>query len=213
MNTCPLCHGHTLVAYHQDKKRAYLQCQDCALVSVPAEFYLSRDAEKAEYDKHENDPHDLGYQGFLDRTLAPLLARFPTSALGLDFGCGEGQALSLMAKARGYSMKNYDLYYANHPEVLARQYDFITLTEVIEHVSDASALLSQLDSLLKPTGILAVMTKRVQSPAAFSTWHYKNDPTHINFYSEATFAWIAAYYGWQLEVIDKDVVFFIKKSA
>ncbi|MGL5728245.1 MAG: methyltransferase domain-containing protein, partial [Plesiomonas sp.] len=85
-----------------------------------------------------------------------------------------------------------------------------TLTEVIEHVSDAHALLGQLDQLLKAEGILAVMTKRVQNPTAFATWHYKNDPTHINFYSEATFAWLAQHYGWRLELIDKDVVFLHK---
>ncbi|MCL1120828.1 class I SAM-dependent methyltransferase [Shewanella seohaensis] len=207
MNTCPLCHSADLVAYHQDKRRRYQQCQQCALVSVPAEFYLSPEAEKAEYDKHENHPQDLGYQQFLDRTLAPLLSRFAPTALGLDFGCGEGKALSLLAQTRGYRVENYDLYYANHPELLTRQYDFVTLTEVIEHVSDADALLTLLNTLLKPKGILAVMTKRVLNPTAFSTWHYKNDPTHINFYSEATFQWLAEHYGWQLEIIDKDVVF------
>ncbi|MFB2734898.1 class I SAM-dependent methyltransferase [Shewanella mangrovisoli] len=210
MNICPLCHSTELVAYHQDKRRRYQQCQQCALVSVPTEFYLSPEAEKAEYDKHENHPQDLGYQQFLDRTLAPLLARVFPSALGLDFGCGEGKALSLLAQTRGYRVENYDLYYANHPELLTRQYDFITLTEVIEHVSDADALLTLLNTLLKPKGILAVMTKRVLNSTAFSTWHYKNDPTHINFYSEATFKWLAKHYGWQLEVIDKDVVFLHK---
>lgn len=213
MNTCPLCHGADLVAYHQDKKRDYHQCQTCLLVSVPPEFYLSAEAEKAEYDKHENHPHDLGYQTFLNRTLEPLLARVNPSAQGLDFGCGEGKALSLMAKARGYHIDNYDLYYANNPETLARQYDFITLTEVIEHVSDAQGLLTQLDRLLKPNGILAVMTKRVQDKTAFARWHYKNDPTHINFYSEATFGWLAHHYGWRLEIIDKDVVFLHKGTS
>ncbi|MCL1090607.1 class I SAM-dependent methyltransferase [Shewanella profunda] len=212
MNICPLCHSTELVTYHQDKKRRYEQCQICQLVSVPPEFYLSARAEKAEYDKHENSPHDLGYQRFLSRTLEPLLARFEPSAQGLDFGCGEGMALSLMAKARGYQVENYDLYYANQPATLTRQYDFISLTEVIEHVSDAAGLLEQLDKLLKPKGILAVMTKRVQSSSAFSTWHYKNDPTHINFYSEATFTWLAAKYDWRLEIVDKDVVFFHKPS-
>lgn len=213
MNICPLCHGTELLAYHQDKKRSYHQCQTCRLVSVPSEFYLSAEAEKAEYDKHENNPHDLGYQRFLNRTLEPLLTRFNPSAEGLDFGCGEGQALSLMAKARGYRIDNYDLYYANHPETLARQYDFITLTEVIEHVSDAQGLLDQLDKLLNVDGILAVMTKRVQNQTAFATWHYKNDPTHINFYSEATFDWLAQHYGWRLEIIDKDVVFLHKRMS
>lgn len=210
MNICPLCHGIELVAYHQDRKRSYRQCQTCQLVSVPPEFYLSAEAEKAEYDKHENHPDDLGYQKFLNRTLEPLLARFDPSARGLDFGCGEGKALSLMAKARGYLIDNYDLYYANAPETLTCQYDFITLTEVIEHVSDADALLTQLYQLLKPQGILAVMTKRVLNPTAFSVWHYKNDPTHINFYSEASFQWLALHYGWQLEIVDKDVVFLHK---
>lgn len=211
MNICPLCHGADLVVYHHDKKRRYHQCQTCQLVSVPAEYYLSAEAEKAEYDKHENHPHDLGYQTFLNRTLEPLLSRVSPLAVGLDFGCGEGKALSLMAKARGYRIENYDLYYANHPETLARQYDFITLTEVIEHVSNAADLLAQLDSLLKPKGILAVMTKRVQNQTAFASWHYKNDPTHINFYAEATFQWLAQHYGWRLEIIDKDVVFFYKE--
>lgn len=210
MNICPLCLGAELLFYHQDKRRSYYQCQSCQLVSVPAEFYLSAAAEKAEYDKHENDPYDLGYQRFLNRTLAPLLARFDTSAQGLDFGCGEGQALSMMARERGFEIYNYDLYYANHPETLTKQYDFISLTEVIEHVSDAAGLLMQLDQLLKPSGILAVMTKRVQDKAAFATWHYKNDLTHINFYSEATFEWLVHHYGWRLEVIDKDVVFLHK---
>lgn len=212
MNTCPLCHSTDLLAYHQDKRRSYQQCQRCQLVSVPAEFYLSREQEKAEYDKHENYPQDLGYQGFLDRTLAPLLARFDSCALGLDFGCGAGKALSLMAKARGYCVENYDLYYVNDPELLTCQYDFITLTEVIEHVSDADTLLTLLSKLLKPKGILAVMTKRVLDPTAFSRWHYKNDSTHINFYSEASFQWLAAHYGWRLEVIDKDVVFLHQAS-
>ncbi|QYJ78659.1 class I SAM-dependent methyltransferase [Shewanella acanthi] len=210
MNTCPLCHSVDLVHYHQDKKRSYYQCPTCMLVSVPAEYYLSAADEKAEYDKHENHPEDLGYQRFLNRTLEPLLERVTVDQQGLDFGCGEGKVLSLMARSRGYQMENYDLYYANCPEVLNRQYDFITLTEVIEHVSDASALLSQLNRLLKPNGILAVMTKRVRDLAAFTNWHYKNDPTHINFYSEATFRWLAEHYGWRLEIVDNDVVFLHK---
>ncbi|MGL4936447.1 class I SAM-dependent methyltransferase [Shewanella sp.] len=210
MNICPLCRGADMTLYYQDKKRDYHQCQTCFLVSVQKESYLDAAAEKAEYDKHENDPEDLGYQRFLSRTLDPLLARLSSGAQGLDFGCGAGKALSVMASARGYSVVNYDLYYANQPELLTRQYDFITLTEVIEHVSDAHALLGQLDQLLKAEGILAVMTKRVQNPTAFATWHYKNDPTHINFYSEATFAWLAQHYGWRLELIDKDVVFLHK---
>ena len=108
-------------------------------------------------------------------------------------------------------VRNYDLYYFNLPELLERRYDFVTMTEVIEHIADPQSLLIQLDSLLKQAGILAIMTKRVIDQQAFSNWHYKNDPTHICFYSLKTFEWIGRKLNWRLEIIDKDVVFFYKE--
>jgi hypothetical protein len=54
------------------------------------------------------------------------------------------------------------------------------------------------------------MTKRVRDKPSFSTWHYKNDPTHIAFYSEQTFAWLAQQWQLKLEIIDNDVVFLTK---
>ena len=77
-------------------------------------------------------------------------------------------------------------------------------------MADASALLKRLDTMMKPGACLAIMTKRVLDAAAFANWHYKQDLTHIRFYSTATFEWIACRFNWRLEVIDKDVVFFTK---
>ena len=82
------------------------------------------------------------------------------------------------------------------------------MTEVIEHVVMPHKLLILLSSLMKSDSTLAVMTKRVTSQQNFKNWHYKNDPTHICFYSMETFAWIANKFNWQLEEVDKDVVFF-----
>lgn len=209
---CPLCASFSLMPFHADKSRQYLQCQTCQLVSVPSAYYLSAEAEKAVYDLHDNACIDAGYRRFLSRCLDPVLTRVGASATGLDFGCGEGAALSMIAKERGVTVENYDLYYFNHAACLARQYSFITLTEVIEHVADARALITQLDSLLVSGGVLGIMTKRVLDRDAFARWHYKNDPTHINFYSIATFEWIATQFKWQLEVVDSDVVIFTKNS-
>ncbi|MGB6135057.1 MAG: class I SAM-dependent methyltransferase [Shewanella sp.] len=206
MSSCPLCHQQTL-AFHQDKNRQYVRCQHCYLVSVPAQFYLDETAEKAQYDLHDNDFADTGYQRFLSRTLTPLLARTGLNAKGLDFGCGEGAVLSQMAAAQGVSVANYDLFYHPDTDVLNQQYDFVCLTEVIEHIADAHQLIERLSQLLLPGGILAIMTKRVLSLEAFINWHYKSDPTHINFYSVETFEWLAHQRGWQLEIIDNDVVF------
>jgi SAM-dependent methyltransferase len=207
LSSCPLCH-HETVAFSQDKSRPYVRCPRCFLVSVPAAFYWDETAEKAHYDCHHNDFADAGYQHFLSRTLTPLLTRLAPNASGLDFGCGEGAVLSQMAAKQGISVANYDLFYHPDTQVLSQQYDFVCLTEVIEHIANAKQLIELLSQLLLPGGILAIMTKRVLNLEGFINWHYKIDPTHINFYAIETFEWLALQQGWQLEVIGSDVVFF-----
>ena len=115
-----------------------------------------------------------------------------------------------MFNERGYSCNNFDIYYAPDECLLNRQYDFITATEVIEHLSQPAKELDRLWSLLKPGGWLGLMTKRVTSLEAFARWHYKNDPTHICFYSLETFAWLGRQWGVIPKVAGDDVVLFQK---
>ena len=213
---CPLCHSQSCQHYWQDKRREYHQCQQCQLVFVPPGYHLSSREEKAEYDKHDNTYLDDGYRRFLNRTLEPLInvatSRFEQPSCnnkmrGLDFGCGEGAFLSQMAKEQGLNVENYDLYYHPDQSVLKRQYHFVVLTEVLEHLAHPATVIGKLVALLEQGGILAIMTKRVRDQQAFTTWHYKNDPTHICFYSEATFEFIAREYGLSLEILGNDVVF------
>ncbi len=213
MNNCPLCKNNKINKdYHRDKLRRYYQCLSCQLVIVPKQFHLSGKDEKALYDIHQNNPEDFGYRKFLSRTMDPLLLRLSLKKteepVGLDFGCGPGPVLSEMAKEERITVHNYDPLYYPFPELLKNKYDFITMTEVIEHVSKPLSLLTLLGSLMKSNATLAVMTKRVSSQEKFKNWHYKNDPTHICFYSMETFYWIASKFNWQLEEVDKDVVFF-----
>ena len=81
---CPLCASDTLSPYASDQRRTYLECVTCKLVFVPPEHYLSREAERAEYDIHENDPADPGYRTFLSRLADPLTQRLAPGASGLD---------------------------------------------------------------------------------------------------------------------------------
>ena len=211
---CPLCHSTNTHHYHEDKKRCYRQCSHCDLVFVPKAFHLSQADEKAEYDKHENLNLDEGYRRFLNRTLEPLVSavklRYQAPYKGLDFGCGEGKHISLMAAEQGVEIHNYDLYYCNDEALLADKYQFIVMTEVIEHIADAKSLLVDLRNMLVPGGMLAIMTKRVRNKEVFATWHYKNDPTHICFYSEQTFEFIGDWLGFDVEVVANDVVFLLK---
>lgn len=210
---CPLCRSQSVNFYLEDKKRQYLHCANCDLVFVPKQYILSPELEKAEYDKHDNTTLDEGYRRFLNRTLEPLISHLTRSrgslaeVSGLDFGCGEGAFLSQMAAERGLQLNNYDLYYHKQPEAMRRQYDIIVMTEVLEHIAAPDELLETLLKLLRPEGLLAIMTKRVMGKDAFAGWHYKNDPTHLCFYSEATFQWLAARLNMTLTMVDKDVVF------
>ena len=207
---CPLCSNTDSKLFHKDKRRDYFQCQKCRLVFVPDSFILSAEDEKVEYDKHENNIHDQGYRKFLSRVFDPVNERIQTDAKGLDFGCGPGPALAEMFKENSFEMSIYDPFYANNPEVLNASYDFITSTEVIEHVKDPVQFLDQITKILKPGGTIGLMTKLVADQNAFKNWHYKNDQTHIRFYSRKTFKQIANTYKLSIEFIGNDVIILQK---
>ena len=209
---CPLCRHRRSTLFHQDRRRDYQRCLQCALVFVPSHFHLESDAEKAVYDRHQNDCNDPGYRKFLHRLMAPLSRRVKPPAHGLDFGAGPGPALARMFEEAGYRMSLYDPFYADNREALTCRYDFITSTEVVEHLREPGKTLEELVTLLKPGGLLGIMTKQVMDQEAFSRWHYIHDPTHICFYSRDTFHWLAGHHGCGLEFIGNDVVLLSKEE-
>ena len=52
------------------------------------------------------------------------------------------------------------------------------------------------------------MTKLVIDAEAFSRWHYKNDQTHISFFSRETLQWLATHYQAELNFFANDVAIF-----
>lgn len=215
---CPLCSSSQTQLYHREQRpkvlpRDYHRCNRCLLVFVPAAFHLPAEAEKAVYDQHQNNPQDPHYRRFLNRLCQPLLAKLKPGAQGLDFGSGPGPALSLMLAEAGYPCSNYDLYYCNRPEALQQRYDFICSTEVFEHLSQPGEIARQLLGLLKPGGWLGLMTKRLTTDDAFPNWHYTLDPTHISFFADDSFRWLADEYQLQLEFHGPDVVLLQKPDC
>ncbi|MBA5764075.1 class I SAM-dependent methyltransferase [Vibrio sp. 404] len=210
MHYCPLCQSNHTHHYFEDKHRQYLECSNCALVFVNPEQRLDAKAEKAHYDLHENDPSDVGYRRFLSRMADPICLRVAPNSQGLDFGCGPGPTLSLMLQEQGHAMKLYDIYYHPETSVLDEQYDFVTATEVIEHLYQPDKVWQQWLNLVKPGGWLGVMTKMVIDVEAFATWHYKNDLTHVIFFSHATFEYLAERDKLELEFVGKDIILLRK---
>ncbi len=209
-NACPLCFSGHVTAFSKDNRREYFCCGVCSLVFVPSSFWLSDAEEKAQYDLHENNPLDLQYQAFLNKLAAPLLERLPEDSKGLDFGCGPGPTLSLMLAAKGHSVDLYDKFFYPDESYQQRSFDFITATEVVEHLHDPRKVLDGLWSQLNMNGHLGLMTKRVVDRESFSRWHYKNDPTHIIFFHMDTFLWLENYWQAELSIVGSDVVIFKK---
>lgn len=207
---CPLCGSSTATDYCEDKNRKYFQCLDCNLIFVQPESFLSASEEKSQYDFHENDPADDGYRNFLSRMSVPMNTLLKAGIHGLDFGSGPGPTLSLMFEELGHSMEIYDPFYATNESVLEDQYDFITATEVVEHFHNPAQSLNEMWQLVKPGGYLGIMTKLAIDKDAFTKWHYKNDPTHVCFFSNKTFDWLIN--RWQAKAVfrENDVIIFKK---
>jgi 2-polyprenyl-3-methyl-5-hydroxy-6-metoxy-1,4-benzoquinol methylase len=179
---------------------------------VPPYQHLRPVEEKAIYDLHINDTDDPGYRKFLSRLMIPLQERLPSGARGIDYGCGPGPALAAMFAEQGFDMTVYDPIYARNPVELTQNYDFITCTEVTEHFANPSLEFERLFTLLNDHGWLGIMTKLVIDQEAFSQWHYKNDLTHICFFSKLTFQWLAEYYRCHLYFFGNDVILMNRKK-
>ncbi|MBZ0329335.1 class I SAM-dependent methyltransferase [Halomonas sp. ANAO-440] len=211
MLTCPLCASAETPYFHRDARRDYHRCTNCWLVFVPPDQRLAPEAEKAVYDQHRNSPDDAGYRQFLSRLYTPLRERLAPAAQGLDFGAGPGPTLSVMFEEAGHPMAIYDPFYAADRVVLERQYDFITATEVAEHLFEPGLELERLAGMLRPAGWLGLMTKRVTRWETFPRWHYILDPTHVIFFSDATFEWLAHHLDMRLELPASDVALLQRK--
>lgn len=208
---CPLCSSADILSFHRDTRRDYWRCEHCALVFVPPAQYLSPTAEKAEYDKHQNDVSDEGYRGFLSHLAAPLMAEMSPASRVLEFGCGPGPALANMLQSAGHDVTLYDAFYYPDTTVLQpASFDVVTATEVIEHLHHPAQVIAAWFGYLVPGGRLGIMTKTVIDAQRFAHWHYKNDLTHVCFYSTETFDYIASCHGAVWKAVAKDAFIFEK---
>lgn len=208
---CPLCQTDTHAEhYHRDRKREYLKCPRCYLVYVDPSSLPAKDVEKLEYSLHENSAEDEGYVKFLSRLLDPLKPYLSEQVDVIDFGCGPAPVLAQLMELEGPEVALYDPFFAYYPENLTKQYDIITCTEAIEHFHQPHKEWALWLKMLRPNGMLAIMTKRVIDKTRFAQWHYKNDPTHVSFFSEDTFAYLAEQHGFIVEYPCNDVVFMKK---
>lgn len=213
MPSCILCGEQSPPVFLKNSLYTYLGCSQCGLVFVNPEERLPAGEEKQRYDHHQNNPGDEGYRSFLNQLFEPLNRELKSGSYGLDYGAGPGPTLHLMFEEAGHRMEIYDPFYANNPEVLQNRYDFITCTETAEHFYDPAGEFQKLWSLLKPGGILGIMTLMLTKPDAFSNWHYARDDTHVAFYREETFRWLAKNFPAEVTFLGNRVILLAKPGG
>jgi len=205
---CPLC-THNATPFLPDRMREYMRCPNCDLIFVPKAHHLPPSEEKSRYDFHQNDPSDPRYRHFLGRLFQPLEKKLPDGARGLDFGCGPGPTLSVMFEEAGYECAVYDLHYANDPSVFEERYDFLTCSETMEHLYRPREEFERFLTLVKPGGWIGIMTQlHDEAPVPFERWHYKDDDTHVCFFSKKSFQTLEKTYGLRIEFQSDSVILF-----
>lgn len=198
---CLLCQSDSVSLLLHDAQfkvgpRDYYHCSSCDLIFVSPQQHLSFGAQKGIYDHHENHPEDKGYQRFISTLIDPLKLHLKKGDTGLDFGCGEGPVTPVLLKDQRLSL--YDPIYRPDENVFTKQWDFIVLTEVLEHLSHPIAVFEKLVGVLNPGGFLAVMTSLRVHLDHFENWFYRCDPTHICFYHQETLLWITNKFEFQI---------------
>ena len=214
--TCPVCESDKTNIFARiseaNVEKQYWKCDQCQARFIDPRHLLSDASEHAHYLHHQNHIKDPGYRNFLQKVCGPLLGRLKPASKGLDYGCGPGPALAAMLEEAGHHLSLYDPYFYPDEQTLADSYDFITCTETAEHFYHPAQQFKQLNKMLRPGGLLAVMTCFQTVDEKFATWHYRRDPTHVVFYREETFNWLAHHHGWSCEIVTKDVVIMQKSQ-
>lgn len=204
---CILCESSTK-KFWKSKNREFVECTNCGGIQLLPQFYISKQREEARYLTHNNDVDDPKYQDFVKPITSRILKDFTSEKTGLDYGCGTGPVATSQLKKEGFNVSLYDLYFYPVKEVLDFKYDFIICCEVMEHFAAPKKEFGELASLLKPGGKLYCKTSLYSEKVDFDNWYYKNDVTHVFFYTAKSLEWIKENLGFStLEIHSKLIVF------
>ena len=201
MVDCSICRGpcHEI---GDKKSRIYHVCRDCGFTFLDPSSRLREDEEKKRYDQHNNTPGARGYIQWLTAFLEEAVLPFADEGCAvLDFGSGPVPVLARLMEERGYKVSIHDKYFA--PHMPQGPFDLITSTEVFEHLADPLGTLKYLKEILTPGGRLSIKTSlRPLSDEEFLSWWYREDSTHISFFSAHSLNALASKSGVTLEFCD-----------
>lgn len=181
------------------RDRIYARCERCGGITLNRTQLPDPEAERARYDLHHNSLSDSGYRAwlssFLEDTFRGIAAHELRGASSiqtvLDYGSGPEPALVTLLRERGFDARGWDPYFASREAPLPESADLVTCLEVAEHFYEPAHSFADLARIVRPSGWLAVGTHIIPE-APFETWWYREDSTHVAFWTETAFELLAS---------------------
>lgn len=211
---CYLCHSQTEFFLKKQGYKLY-KCPSCGLITT--EFhrnYLSFVQKFYSKGYFTGDPKYSAFSGYekdkvcitrnLNKVLQKVRPYVPAQAKLLDAGCAMGYMVEL-AQSYGYKGYGFDpsTYALSRASASVSKYlkqatidsasypkhyfDVVTMTDIIEHVSDPIKNLKKIRNFLKPKGIVVIATGDTESLAAKilrKRWTFFIPPQHLIFMSK-----------------------------
>ena len=202
---CRLCGGAPNGAGRDALGRELYRCPRCDYVHVSKSSFLKSEEEKKRYTFHKNSIDDTGYVTFLKRLILPLDTFLRHGDAVLDYGSGPEPVFAELLRRKGFNVQTYDPFFSSL-FLDEERYNAVTSVEVFEHFHNPAKELKTIFLLIEQGGFLGIMTERHNASTDFKTWYYTKDPTHVGYFSDATFEWIETKYSLRRVYDDKERV-------
>lgn len=208
MKLCRLCSKPSTIVFHDT--RIFFACNRCGLI------FTDRNLSDSDSIKHYIAQHDNGFNWIHEADyILKLIPTINDNYAILDYGSGCG-LLAKELRERGFNVSCYEPMYDGLFDLSKYNYnyDVIILNEVIEHVDNILLVLNNIYYSLKSKGYIIIKTLRTDSiiispfdfETIFKSWWYKDDLTHISFFSYLTFEYICNNMFDNLKIIHNDAL-------
>lgn len=197
---CYLCNKNNFEKKYALKHKNIIRCKNDGL------FIAQKTGEDNTYGKEyfSNSPNLNNQSYFLKKLKAIKLITKLSKPYILDIGCGWGDFEEVLeqekipylgidvnkeaieiCKKKGLNCRLQKLNQWNNETI--KQFDVITLFQVIEHLQNPLPLLQSAKKLLKPNGIILITTPNNDTPLRKllgGRWSVYSEPSHFVFYNK-----------------------------